>query len=105
MGNGACLAPAGNEAEGSAQVTPDVWQRVKEVLSGALEREPGDRPAYLDQACAEQSLRKEVESLIATHEKGESDFLEQAAMETGALDRGAMLGSYEILAPLGSGGM
>jgi serine/threonine protein kinase/tetratricopeptide (TPR) repeat protein len=105
MGNVESLAPAGTEAEGSAQVTPDVWQRVKEVLAGALEREPGDRPAYLDHACKEQSLRKEVESLIATHEKGDSGFLEPSPMESGALDSGAMLGSYEILAPLGSGGM
>ena len=86
-------------------MTPDIWQRVKEVLAGALEREPGDRPAYLDHACAEQSLRKEVESLIASHEQGGSGFLEPAAMESGALKCGAMLGSYEILAPLGSGGM
>jgi serine/threonine protein kinase/tetratricopeptide (TPR) repeat protein len=105
MGNGKSLASSGNEAEGSAQVTPEVWQRVKEVLAGALEREPGDRTAYLNHACAEPSLRKEVESLLATHEKGESDFLEQPAMESGALEIGAMLGSYEILAPLGSGGM
>jgi serine/threonine protein kinase/tetratricopeptide (TPR) repeat protein len=105
MGNRASLASAGNDAEGSAQVTPEVWQRVKEVLSGALEREPGDRPAYLDRACAEASLRKEVESLLATHEKGESDFLEHLSMESGALEKGAMLGSCEILAPLGSGGM
>jgi serine/threonine protein kinase/tetratricopeptide (TPR) repeat protein len=105
MGDGASLAAAGNEAEGSAQVTPEVWQRVKEVLAGALEREPGDRPSYLDHACAERSLRKEVESLIATHEKGDRSFLEQSAMEIGALDSGTILGSYEILAPLGSGGM
>src|ERR1700674_5282139 len=105
MGNGAGFAPAGNEAEGSAQMTPEVWLRVKEVLAGALEREPGERPAYLDHACAEQSLRKEVESLIATHEKGDSGFLEHPVMESGVLDSGTMLGSYEILAPLGSGGM
>src|ERR1700682_4375769 len=105
MGNGASLASAGNEAEGSSQMTPDTWQRVKDVLAGAREREPGDRPAYLDHACVEPSLRREVESLIATHEKGESDFLEQPAMESGALENGAMLSSYEILAPLGSGGM
>jgi serine/threonine protein kinase/tetratricopeptide (TPR) repeat protein len=105
MGNGASMAPAGNEAEGSTQVTPEGWQRVKEVLAGALEREPGDRPAYLDHVCTEQSLRKEVESLIATHEKAGSGFLEQSAMENGALDSGTMLGSYEIVAPLGSGGM
>ena len=86
-------------------MTPEVWQRVKEVLAGALEREPGDRPAYLDQACAEQSLRNEVESLIATHEMGDISFLEQPAIESGALETGTVLGSYEILAPVGSGGM
>jgi serine/threonine protein kinase/tetratricopeptide (TPR) repeat protein len=105
MGNGAGVATAGNETEGSTQVTPEVWQRVKEVLAGALEREAGERSAYLDRACPEQSLRKEVESLIATHDKGDSDFLEQSPMERGALDSGTLLGSYEILAPLGSGGM
>jgi serine/threonine protein kinase/tetratricopeptide (TPR) repeat protein len=99
------LASAGIEADGRSQMTPDTWQRVKDVLAGALEREPGDRPAYLDQACAEQSVRREVESLIASHEKGGIDFLEQPAVGSGALDAGAMLGSYEILAPLGSGGM
>jgi serine/threonine-protein kinase len=86
-------------------VTPEVWQRVKEVLAEALEREPRDRPAYLDHICTEQSLRKEVESLIAMHEQGNARFLEQSAMESGALDSGTILGSYEILAPLGSGGM
>jgi serine/threonine-protein kinase len=99
------MAPQGIEAEGSNQVTPEIWQRVKEVLAGALQREPEDRPAYLDQACAEQSLRKQVESLIASHEQGGSGFLEPAAIEGGVLKCGAMLGSYEILAPLGSGGM
>jgi serine/threonine protein kinase len=86
-------------------VTPDTWQRVKAALAGALEREPGDRPAYLDRACAEQSVREEVELLLATIEKEDSGFLKECAMEGCALDSGALLGSYEILAPLGSGGM
>ena len=86
-------------------MTPEVWQRVKEVLAGALEKEPEERPAYLDQACAEQSLRHEVESLIATYEKGDSCFLERLAIESHTLERGTVLGSYEILAHVGSGGM
>jgi serine/threonine protein kinase/tetratricopeptide (TPR) repeat protein len=105
MGNGTSLASAGNEAERRARMTPEAWQRVKQLLAEALEREPVDRPAYLDQACVDDLLRKEVESLIATHEKGDSDFLEHPAMESGALDRGTRLGPYRILAPLGSGGM
>jgi serine/threonine protein kinase len=86
-------------------VTPDVWLRVKEVLAGALEREPGERAAYLDHACSDQSLRKEVESLLAAIEKEDSRSLWQFSMEGCALESGALLGSYEILAPLGSGGM
>jgi serine/threonine-protein kinase len=105
MGNGASLAPAGNEAEGSVQVTPEVWQRVKEVLAGALEREPMERPAYLDHACTEESLRKEVESLIAAHEQSDGGLMERPPAESGALKTGTKLGSYEILAFLGAGGM
>lgn len=49
-------------------MTPEEWHRAKVVLAAALERQPGERPAYLDQVCAEPALRKEVESLIATYE-------------------------------------
>jgi serine/threonine protein kinase len=105
MGDGTSLASTGNETEGRAQVTPDNWQRVKQVLAGALELEPADRLTYLDHACTEQSLRNEVETLLAACGKGESEFLEQSPVGSGALDSGTILGSYEILAPLGSGGM
>jgi serine/threonine protein kinase/tetratricopeptide (TPR) repeat protein len=105
MGDGASLAPEGNEPEGSAQVTPEQWHRVKEMLAEALEREPSERPAYLDQACSESALRIELESLIATWERGDISFLEEPATESGALESGGKLGSYEILARLGSGGM
>jgi len=86
-------------------MTPDVWQRVKEVLTGALEREPEDRPAYLDHACGEESVRREVESLLASIENEDSSFLQPYAVESCALNSGSLLGYYEILAPLGSGGM
>ncbi len=86
-------------------MTPERWQEVKKVLAAALEYQPADRPAYLDQACTESSLRREVESLIAAHEQGDSSFMEYPSVESGALKRGAKLGPYEILAPLGAGGM
>ena len=52
-------------------MTPERWQEVKKALAGALERTPAERRAYLDQACADDSLRREVESLIAAHEQGD----------------------------------
>jgi len=86
-------------------MTPEEWKQIKEVLAGALEQDPLRRPAYLDQKCPDPSLRKEVESLISTAERGDSHFLEQSELEHKALERGVMTGPYKILAPLDSGGM
>jgi tetratricopeptide (TPR) repeat protein len=86
-------------------VTPEQWQQVKKVLAAALEREPQERPAYLDSVCPEPSLRREVESLIAAHEQADTAFLEHPAIPSGALKNGTKLGPYKILAPLGTGGM
>src|SRR5258708_30038910 len=83
----------------------DRWQAVMSVLAAALEREPADRPAYVDQVCTEPSLRREVESLLAAHEQGDSNFMEHPAIKSGAMQNGSKLGPYEILAPLGAGGM
>ena len=86
-------------------MTPERWQEVKNVLAAALDLAPGDRHAYLDQACAEADLRREVESLIAAQEQAQSSFLSNAALPTKELPIGSLLGPYEILARIGSGGM
>jgi len=87
-------------------VNRERWQEVKQVLAGALERTPDQRSAYLDQTCSEPSLRREVESLIAAHEQGDSSFMERpVAGSNEVLKPGTKLGSYEILARIGAGGM
>jgi eukaryotic-like serine/threonine-protein kinase len=89
-------------------MTPEQWQEVKKVLAGALGRTPADRRDYLDHACTDPSLRREVESLILAHEQAGSELLSSPATQTGGaflLEPGAMLGPYEILAPIGAGGM
>jgi hypothetical protein len=50
---------------------PEQRRQVKEVLAGVLELASGERGAYLDKNCADASLRREVESLIAAHESGD----------------------------------
>src|SRR5712691_6183649 len=75
------------------------------VLAGALEREPSERSAFLDQACTEPSVRREVESLITAHDQTDSGFLERPAFEGTRLKSGTKLGSYEIIELLGAGGM
>lgn len=99
-------------------MTPERWQQLDKLFHAALEREPGERAAFLDAACAgDESLRKQVEALLAGHEKAGS-FIESPAIEVEAHRVAAEQGSaaeemlpgetishYRILAPLGSGGM
>jgi hypothetical protein len=48
--------------------TPEQWPKIKEIVGAALEREPKERGAFLDQACSQdRELRAEVESLLAAH--------------------------------------
>src|SRR5207244_1723282 len=87
---------------------------VKEIFQAALEREPGERAAFLSQACGgEESLRREVESLLASHEK-DGSFIDSPAYEAAAesiadekaeLKPGQVFGSYEIVSFISRGGM
>lgn len=84
---------------------PERWRIVKQVLAAALEREPSERSVYLDQVCTEPSLRQEVDSLIAAHGQADGSFLEGPAAESAKLEHGVKLGSYELIALIGAGGM
>jgi serine/threonine protein kinase/tetratricopeptide (TPR) repeat protein/TolB-like protein len=86
-------------------VTPERWQQVKAVLAAALERAPHERDDYLNRVCVEQSMRSEVESLLAAHHQAGSGFLGLPDGEQDELPNGTKLGPYEILALLGEGGM
>ena len=49
------------------------WQQIDRLLEAALERDPAEREAFLDQACgSDEALRKEVESLIGYDEQSQS---------------------------------
>jgi eukaryotic-like serine/threonine-protein kinase len=105
MGDGSRLAAPRIE-EGRTDVTPERWQEVKKVLAAALERAAQDRSVYLDKACSEPALRREVESLLAAHDKGDGSFFERLAAANGEpLKIGDEIGPYEILAWIGAGGM
>ena len=89
-------------------MTPEQWEKVNEVLVSALELAPENRRAYLDERCADSSLRREVELLIAAHENGGSQSMGESSFVSGpgsGLADGEKLGAYVILGPLGAGGM
>ena len=53
-------------------MTPERWQRVKDLFHAAAEHEPSDRTAYLEHACADdREMQRDVESLLA-HDRSES---------------------------------
>jgi len=95
-------------------MNPEQWQRINRLYHSALEREPARRGAFLDEACGgDESVRREVESLIAAKEKAGS-FIESPAYEVAAEmlvgDQKQSLGGgsishYKIIKLLGVGGM
>jgi Tol biopolymer transport system component/predicted Ser/Thr protein kinase len=89
-------------------------ERIEQLYHAARERDPVERTAFLQQACAgDEALQQEVESLLAEDAEVEN-FLQTPAMELAVrslpveesvslVDR--KLGCYQVLSLLGKGGM
>ena len=95
-------------------MTPERWQRVEELYHAAYATPPGERAAFLAEACREdEALRRQVESLL--NESSHDGFL--AAPSLDAVRRwfperaarpdmtGQSIGGYRLDALLGAGGM
>ncbi|HUE83408.1 MAG TPA: hypothetical protein VMM84_14940 [Pyrinomonadaceae bacterium] len=90
------------------------WQQVKEIFQSAAALAPNKRAEFLAAACSgNDSLRQDVESLIAAHEK-EGSFIDSPAYQVAAglfldddveLRVGSVIGPYEIISMWGKGGM
>jgi serine/threonine protein kinase/tetratricopeptide (TPR) repeat protein len=99
-------------------VGPELRQRVDRLFDQILSLDPGQRTAFLDEACAgEPTVRAEVESLLQHHDRAEQGgFLEAVSdgsvtgLQTGPNTPGPLgpppaVAGYEILGELGRGGM
>jgi tetratricopeptide (TPR) repeat protein/tRNA A-37 threonylcarbamoyl transferase component Bud32 len=80
-----------------APITPENWQRVKQIAADALELQPEARAVFVQRSCgAESELLGEVESLLAM---GDPDtFLEPERPPE-------RVGVYRIMREIGRGGM
>lgn len=95
-------------------MTPERWQRVKEILEQAWERDAAQRSAFVNQACADDpELRSRVEALL-TSDQNAGEFLAtpvlnlaaaSEAADTSEYSPGRRIGPYQILQELGHGGM
>jgi len=93
---------------------PARWSEVKEQLQIALELEPAERAAYLENLEAtDPEMRREVESLLLSHDQLGDTFLNAPPHDFTGSDsdshRSAMIGrrvgSYQIVEWIGAGGM
>src|SRR5579883_1754497 len=93
-------------------MNPDRWQQIELLFNQAIEKEPGQRSAFLMEACrGDEDLRATLESLLGQ----EGSFLDRAASAgyTGlfgdvprtVLTPSTAIGPYRIEGLLGSGGM
>ncbi len=95
-------------------MNPERWHQVDAIFQAAIELEPAKRAGFLDTSCAgDEQLREEVDSLITSDEQGLS-LIDEVALELAAdlfaskhpeLAEGQHFGHYEIVKPIGSGGM
>src|SRR6266545_2201194 len=102
---------------------PDRWEKIERLYHAALECGPEARDAFLDEACAgDEDLRREVAGLLACDVPSDS-FIQSPAIEIAARAwaaeplieastnpmrspvAGSQIGAYQLLSPLGRGGM
>jgi eukaryotic-like serine/threonine-protein kinase len=102
---------------------PDRWEQIERLYHAALERDPDARDEFLDEACAgDENLRREIAGLLACDASSDS-FIQSPAIEIAAramaaeplieasnkpmgnLIAGSQIGAYQLLSPLGRGGM
>jgi len=96
-------------------VTPERWQKVKDVLATVLDLAPTERAGYLAKSCAgDDLLRRNVEVLLQREQKANADFLSRTSLaETVAAlfpeEKnpwiGRRVGAYQIVEQIGVGGM
>jgi serine/threonine protein kinase len=94
--------------------TMDRWQQIEDIFHATLESAPGERDSFVAAACgADADMRARVEALLRAHEMAENPLdstpLEMAAGlpfgEANSVAGGSVIGHYQIVAPLGQGGM
>ena len=95
-------------------MTPERYRQIGELYHAALEVDAAERAVFLARACADDAeLRRQVESLINSHEQA-ADFIAAPALEvaaemlagdeTDALT-GRTIAHYRVLSLVGAGGM
>jgi serine/threonine protein kinase len=93
-------------------VNPERWQAVGDIFEQALATPTGQRTMLIDRAAgADEEVRREVQSLLASHRAAPGGFVQQRIR--GAVESfhrttevtGTRIGPYRLIRELGRGGM
>jgi Tol biopolymer transport system component/serine/threonine protein kinase len=93
---------------------PERWATIERLYHEVLGRPAEARATFLANACAgDEELRREIESLLAQPASADAAFTRGAVIAAAGLVsdvsrsvlNGRRLGAYQILAPIGAGGM
>jgi serine/threonine protein kinase/Tol biopolymer transport system component len=96
-------------------MNPKRWKLIEDIFHAARTRsDPDERSLYLTTACGDdQQLRAEVEALLTAEERA-GDFINTSALRVAAASiaserptqmEGLMISHYQIISPIGAGGM
>ena len=90
-------------------MTPERWQRLKAIFTGALAQAVEIRGDWVRQACGDdEGLRREAEALLESHDTADGFLEEPVSLDPTDLDtlpEGSALGGYRIVREIGRGGM
>ena len=93
-------------------MTTPQWEGARQLFHRALALPADERSAFIRRETADDALRAEVEALLAAHQEADGFLSDPAAPPSGEsqtrsarLTSGTRLGVFEIIGPLGSGGM
>ena len=94
-------------------MSADSWKRVKELFEAAQLHPPEERSRWLAEACDDPDIRKEVESLLASHDRAgafiqtppATEALGAIASLAAGVRRGELAGAWRLVEEIGRGGM